>query len=143
MINLLIRVVSYLNKLIKGGTDMFEKKKSSPVNSLISTNTFIEGSLTSEGVIRIDGRVHGNVSIKGDLFLGQTARVEGNIEANNLYIDGSVEGNVKATGYLRLSSGARLFGDIEVLSFIADEGAVFQGKCIMFENEKEKQAETV
>lgn len=119
------------------------KKNNTAVNSLISTNTFIDGNLSSEGIIRIDGRVHGNVEIKGDLFIGQTGRVEGNINANNLYIDGSVEGNVKATGYLRLSSGARLFGDIEVLSFIADEGAVFQGKCIMFENEREKQPETV
>jgi len=131
----------YINREIKnyGGANIMFGKKKQAINSLISTNTYIEGKVTSEGNIRIDGRIHGNVSVNGDIFVGQTGRVEGDIDAINLYIDGSIEGNVKATGYLRLSSGARIFGDIEVLSFIADEGAVFQGKCVMFENEKVKE----
>lgn len=114
---------------------MFNKKKEI-VNSILSANTFVEGNITSEGPMRIDGRIHGKVNVNGDVFVGITGRVEGDIEALNIYVDGTIEGNIKASGYLRLSAGARIYGDIQVLSFIADEGAVFQGKCIMYENEK-------
>ncbi|NTV89587.1 MAG: polymer-forming cytoskeletal protein, partial [Clostridiales bacterium] len=53
--------------------------------------------------------------------------------AANIHLSGTVEGNVAATGLLRILSTAKLYGDISVNSFVADEGAFFQGKCVMMD----------
>ena len=37
-------------------------------------------------------------------------------------------------GVLKILSTAKLFGDIKVNSFVADEGALFQGKCSMMDD---------
>ena len=55
-----------------------------------------------------------------------------------------MEGNIEAKGILKILSTARLYGDIKVNSFVADEGALFQGKCNMMESsENEKPNEKV
>lgn len=115
---------------------MFVKKHkafSSDCDTLIGVNTTFEGDIQSEGTIRVDGKVKGNLTVSGDVFVGSTASITGNISAGNIHLSGTVEGNIHSKGVLRLMSTARLYGDIQVNSFVADEGGVFQGKCSMFE----------
>ncbi len=63
---------------------MFGNKSSKPQNRidcLIGAGTVIEGDLTFDGGLRVDGRVHGNViSVEGKpgtLVLSEAARIEG------------------------------------------------------------------
>lgn len=116
-----------------------KKISASAMDTLIGVNTVVEGGINSEGTLRVDGRVVGDVSVKGDLYIGITGRIEGKVEASNVEVAGSVEGNVQASGILRLFSKARIYGDIAVASFVADEGAVFQGKCNMYEQVKNEK----
>jgi len=123
---------------------MFGNRKSalsSNFDTLIGSNTVFEGNIKTEGAIRIDGKVIGDIIASGDMYIGNTASITGNISAANIHLSGRVEGNINTKGILRLMSTARLYGDIEVNSFVADEGGVFQGKCSMLEAEKaaEKQ----
>ena len=41
---------------------------------------------------------------------------------------------------MKILSTAKLYGDIKVISFVADEGALFQGKCEMLEDAQEEKA---
>ena len=43
--------------------------------TVIGTNTSIVGSLKSDGNIRIDGSVEGDIEILGNLIIGETGRV--------------------------------------------------------------------
>lgn len=106
------------------------------VDTLIGANTQFTGNVESEGAIRVDGKVKGDIKTAGDVFIGQGAVITGNITAGNVNLSGTVEGNITAKGILRILSSAKLYGDIRVNSFIADEGALFQGKCNMMDEQE-------
>lgn len=115
----------FSKKVVASGPDDF--------TTLIGINTTFEGNIESEGVVRVDGKVIGDLNVNGDVFIGSTALIKGNIHANNVHLSGTVEGNIIANGILKILSTAKLYGDIQVYSFVADEGGVFHGKCSMIE----------
>jgi cytoskeletal protein CcmA (bactofilin family) len=122
---------------------MFGKKETLPregIETILGAGTIFSGNIESTGTIRIDGRVDGDVKAAGDVFVGTTAVIKGAISAANVQLAGTVEGNIKASGLLQILSTAKLFGDISVNSFVADEGAFFQGKCTMMESNTGKNA---
>ena len=110
-----------------------KKVSSSNFDTVIGKNTSFKGDITCEGSLRVDGCIEGNINIEGNVLIGKDGIVKGNIEAVNVQLSGTLEGNVKATGVLKVLSSSKLLGDVLVKSFIADEGAIFQGKCEMME----------
>lgn len=120
---------------------MFKKQtdfSSMTFDTLIGTNTELVGNITSKGIIRIDGRITGNVSIQGDVFIGENAYIKGDLTASNIHTAGEIEGNVFTSGILKLLPTSKLIGDIQVKSFICEEGSVFEGKCKMVDNPNQK-----
>lgn len=115
--------------MFKKQTD-FEK---ATFDTLIGANTELNGDINSKGIVRIDGRVSGNVIIQGDLFIGEAAYIKGDISASNVHIAGNVEGNIISKSIVKLLSTARLIGDIQVKTFICEEGSFFDGNCKMLE----------
>lgn len=115
---------------------MFKKSTSfrDGVETLVSSNTIFTGSIDSEGSVRVDGKVNGNIKANGDIYIGNQAVIKGNVESSNVHLAGTIEGNIVAGGILKILSSAKLYGDIKVNSFVADEGALFQGKCEMMES---------
>jgi len=99
----------------------------------VGSNTEFKGDLTSKGIVRIDGKVTGNVSIQGDLFVGEASIIKGDITASNIHIAGSVEGNIFSGGLLKLLASAKVIGDIQVKSFVCEEGCIFDGNCKMLD----------
>lgn len=115
---------------------MFNKKTAGfreGMDTLVGSNTVFTGDIEAEGTVRIDGEVKGSISASGDVFVGEHAVITGNLEAINVHLSGKVEGNIVSKGILKILSTAKLYGDITVNSFVADEGALFQGKCSMME----------
>ncbi len=115
--------------MFKKQTD-FEKAS---FDTLIGANTEIKGDINSKGVVRIDGRVTGNVAVQGDLFIGEAAYIKGDVSASNVHIAGNVEGNVFSKNLVKLLGTARLIGDIQVKAFVCEEGSFFDGNCKMLE----------
>lgn len=107
------------------------------VDVLLSADTKIIGDIESKGSFNLDGSIKGNVTVDGDIFIGKTGNVEGNINGKEVQIFGKVTGNITAKGTLRMFSGSSLQGDVQVGSFVAEQGAIFKGKCTMSET-KEK-----
>ena len=99
------------------------------VETFIGLKTSIKGNLVSEGSIRIDGKVTGDVKAGGDIFNGEKSEVKGNIDCGNITVSGIIKGNINASGILKIHSKAKIFGDIQVLSLVTDEGGILQGKC--------------
>ena len=117
---------------------MFGSKKNTvePVNfekldTLVGKDTVFTGNIAATGAIRIDGEFAGDIKVKGDLVIGETAKVEATIEARNVLIAGYLKGNVKAVGKVDLAPDAHLYGDIVVKELIIEAGAKFEGNCVM------------
>lgn len=100
-------------------------------NTLIGAECSFEGRLSLNGTIRIDGEFKGELNIDGNLFIGESGRIIGNINSTNVFIAGMVEGNIVAAGQLRIASSGKLFGDVNISNFILDEDAIFEGSCKM------------
>lgn len=114
---------------------MFKSKESATrsgtFESLLGKGIEIQGTLTSKGSLRVDGKLQGKLHSEGDVMIGHGAVVKADIEAANVTIAGEVTGNVKCTGRLELLSSGRLRGDISVGSLVISEGAVFSGAAEM------------
>lgn len=106
--------------------------------NLIGTGTTVEGKIKSEGSIRIDGKLIGDVFVKENLFIGDTGTIEGSLNARNITIGGKVQGGITAAEKLVFESKSQVRGEIKAAKLVIDEGAVFDGKCTM-DNEKQKQ----
>ena len=105
----------------------------------ISKSTVITGTILTDDHIRIEGRVKGDITARGNIALGQQAMIEGNIKGANVAISGRLQGNVSAAGELRLQSGARVMGDVTAYSVIIEEGASFKGQSVISKNVEKPQ----
>jgi len=97
-------------------------------NNLVK-GTVIDGNITSQSDIRIDGRVNGNINCQAKLVIGPSGYVEGEITCQNAVIEGHVVGNIRAEQKLKLSRSAALNGKITTGSLDIEPGAAFNGAC--------------
>jgi len=99
--------------------------------SIISNSVKIDGNLFSEGNVRIDGFVFGNVSVNGNLTVGDGSEIQGEVKAKNITMSGKVLGKVTAQEKIKLESKGVLKGDLITKFLVIDEGAYFEGYSYM------------
>jgi cytoskeletal protein CcmA (bactofilin family) len=79
----------------------------------VPEGTTIGGSIRAANVeTEIAGRVEGDVTVEGRLFLGPTAVVTGNIRATSCRIEGLVEGKMECAQEIELARTGRLNSDV-------------------------------
>jgi cytoskeletal protein CcmA (bactofilin family) len=110
---------------------MADKQQTEAELSLVGTKTTIEGIIRTEGSIRIDGKLVGDVLAKANAAVGITGVVEGNMTARSISVAGKVNGTVTAHEKLILEGKSVMHGDIRAARLVVDEGAMFDGKCAM------------
>lgn len=108
--------------------------------SIISRGVIIEGKISSDGNIRIEGIVRGDLIAKGNVSIGESGEIFGNIKGEVINIGGKVNGSVNANEKLLLESNAQLKGDIVTKLLIIESGAKFDGKSSMAEVNTETSA---
>ena len=80
--------------------------------SLIGTGTVIKGDIVSNGDVRIDGKLIGNISGGAKVLVGAEGVVEGDIEGQQADILGKITGRINVTELLNLRGRATIQGDI-------------------------------
>jgi len=81
---------------------MTEKRSVDASVTLIAATTVVEGKVQTEGSIRIDGRLVGDVVAKSGAAIGLSGNVEGTISARNVTLAGKLKGSVTAAEKLVL-----------------------------------------
>ena len=81
---------------------MAEKRHPNGELSLIGSGTVVEGKLTTEGSVRIDGTIVGDVVAKADAAIGPMGTLEGKLTAKNISLAGKVKGTITASEKLVL-----------------------------------------
>ncbi len=94
--------------------------------SIICSDMHITGSISSQGALQIDGKIDGDVTA-GDVTIGSTGMVTGEIKAETLRVKGSVKGSIRARK-VELETGATVEGDIIHAALIIQPDASFEGK---------------
>ncbi len=107
-----------------------EPVNSHGLNSLVKGTT-IEGSITAESDIRIDGVIKGSLKCKSKVIIGPSGRIEGDVECMNAVIEGTFEGNILVRELLDVRSTARISGDVKTQTLNLEKGAFFNVICKM------------
>src|SRR5512145_1504372 len=97
----------------------------------IGVGTEITGDVTTNGDIRFDGVLTGNLKTKGKVVIGETGSVKGEIVCKNSVLEGKVEGRITVTELLTLKATSTLTGDIITRRLAIEPGARFSGNCNM------------
>ncbi|SHE42720.1 protein CcmA, bactofilin family [Tissierella praeacuta DSM 18095] len=116
---------------------MFRKKDEvivEDLDSLIGENIKITGKIEGKGNLRVDGFIEGDIDYDGNIVIGESGKVYGNINANDISLAGTTHGNIDSKTKLVILPTGTLIGDIEVSSFIVHENAKFDGNCKMLNN---------
>ena len=99
--------------------------------NLIGAGTEITGDVNSNGDIRIDGTLTGNLKTAGKVVIGETGRVNGEIDCKNSEVLGEIHGKIKVSDLLSLKATSKIFGDIVTKKLAIEPGSKFTGNCIM------------
>jgi cytoskeletal protein CcmA (bactofilin family) len=99
-------------------------------DTVLGATSKLEGTLHSEGNVRLDGEFSGTLEIKGNILVGETAKITADINARNISIAGAVRGNVIGNKVQLLRTG-RIWGDITANALTTEEGAFIDGKITM------------
>lgn len=106
-------------------------RKAPSIVSVIGKDITIEGGVTGEGELHVDGLVRGDVRV-GRLSIGESGHIEGTVAAELVEVRGKVIGSVTAK-QIRLFATANVDGDITHEQLAMETGACFQGRSLKFQ----------
>jgi cytoskeletal protein CcmA (bactofilin family) len=88
----------------------------------------VKGEITSEEDLQIDGKVIGNISLRGHrLTVGRTAELDSEINAREIIVYGSASGNLRARDRVEIKKDGQVTGDITTARISVEDGAYFKG----------------
>ena len=94
----------------------------------ISQKTEFEGIVHAEGMLRVDGIIHGTVEVQGNIEISDTGLIEGpEVRGHDIVVRGVLKARVYAEGKLTLSRTARLEGDVVAGALEIESGAYYTG----------------
>jgi cytoskeletal protein CcmA (bactofilin family) len=96
--------------------------------NVLGSDVEIKGNIKFTGELTLDGKLDGEVHTDGVLNLGDSAVVNGNINAQTVVVRGKVNGNITAKDKIEIKARAELFGDIRAAKLAIEEGVTFVGK---------------
>jgi cytoskeletal protein CcmA (bactofilin family) len=95
--------------------------------SVIGPGTVVRGNVRGEGPLHVHGRIEGDVTIAGDVVLGEAAALRGNLTGMRVTVRGRVLGNLKGSEAVLLEAGARVAGDVVAPCIGIAPGALVRG----------------
>lgn len=110
------------------------EKPCNTIDTLIGAKTDLKGDIVFTGGLRIDGKVRGNITAKGDgnstLVLSENAFVTGNVTVPHIITNGSIKGHVRAAERIELQPKAEITGDVYYKVIEMALGAVINGNLV-------------
>ena len=110
---------------------MARNDKTTPLEAVISIigmGTTLTGDCETDGALRIEGTVIGNVHAGKAVVVGKGGLVDGNIYTQDAVISGRVLGSVHAQSRLEIHATGEISGGIEARRMQLEEGASFLGQ---------------
>ena len=109
---------------------------SEDIDTLLGENIKVTGKIEGKGNLRIDGNVNGDIDYDGDIIIGDSGTIVGNVKGHAISVGGTVHGNLTSSSKLSLLPSAFVKGDVNVANFVIHEEAKFEGNCKMSLPEK-------
>ena len=102
-----------------------------PSGTFFGPNVTIDGKVTGNEPVLIEGTIRGDINLASDLRIGTQARIEAKVHAKNVAIEGKLTGDVTADDKVELVASATVDGNIKAPKIVVAEGARFRGSVDM------------
>jgi cytoskeletal protein CcmA (bactofilin family) len=110
--------------------------------SVIGKTLFINGEITSDEEVLIEGKIEGTIRSNHRVIVGTSGNVNADIDAKEVIIKGAVKGNVSCSHKIEIVPDGRLTGNITSDKVVLAEGAIFKGHIDMQSGGEEAAEET-
>jgi cytoskeletal protein CcmA (bactofilin family) len=101
------------------------------LNGFMDQGTQFHGELRFRDSFRIDGELKGRIVSDNTLIVGETGKVDADVECAVVSIRGNLSGRVQARDRIELLAGSRVQATLVSPRLVIEEGAFFQGECDM------------
>ena len=99
--------------------------------SIVAKDLTIAGDLQASGIIRVEGRVIGNVHTADQVLVSEGGVIEGDVLAREAVIAGRVHGSIQAEERVEVLSTAVVHGDLVTRRILIHEGGQVNGSVRM------------
>jgi len=99
--------------------------------NILGSGTTIVGNIVSQGDVRVDGVLEGNLTTQSKLVIGTTGKIIGEIKCRDCEVSGSVRGKLNVENLLMLKATAVVEGEIRTSKLAIEPNALFSGTCSM------------
>jgi cytoskeletal protein CcmA (bactofilin family) len=101
--------------------------------SIVAADLTVVGELRTEGVVKIDGTVEGNVRAARQVLISKGGHVRGDVVTKEAIIGGRVAGSIQASERVEVQDAATVEGDIVTQRILVHEGGEVNGNVRMGE----------
>jgi cytoskeletal protein CcmA (bactofilin family) len=109
--------------------------KQGDLNGFLDHGSYLEGELRFDASFRVDGKLSGRVNSAGDLIVGESGEIDGELKVGQIFISGTVRGNIQAAKRIQIAPTGKVFAEIDTPALIIEDGATFEGRCAMSREE--------
>jgi cytoskeletal protein CcmA (bactofilin family) len=109
------------------------------IEVVIGPTANFKGDLECDGIVKVDGTLHGSIKTLGNVIISQDAQVDAHVEAQNVSVSGLAKGSIVAKGRLEILSTGKVWADVTVSSFLLDDGGKLHGNLHMYGTGPEPQ----
>jgi cytoskeletal protein CcmA (bactofilin family) len=99
--------------------------------TVIGAGITIEGEITTDEDVIVQGTVRGKLEAKERVVVESGAVVEADIIGGPLSVSGAVTGNITSSDRVDLQAGARVVGNVKAARITIADGAQFKGNVDM------------
>ena len=109
------------------------KKKEEIEEKILDVDASMQGTITFKDPVnlRINGSFEGKLDARGNLTIGENAKVRAEIHGDRIVVAGKVKGNVTAVQSLSVVAPGTIEGNIVTPRLSVTEGAVVEGQVAM------------
>ncbi len=107
--------------------------------SFVDENTAANGTLKTDGNVRINGILEGQVISKGQTVIGKSGRIRGKVESKQAIIEGSVHGTIEAGEKIIISNSSSVKSNVVAPQLVVQVGARLQGYFVITPNQTERE----
>jgi cytoskeletal protein CcmA (bactofilin family) len=99
--------------------------------SIVAADMIVSGNLEAQGVVRVEGRVTGDVRAGVQILLSEGGVIEGNLHTREAVIGGEVRGSITALDRVEVQASAAVQGDVVAPRLLIQEGGRVNGSIRM------------
>ncbi|MBQ2321633.1 MAG: polymer-forming cytoskeletal protein [Bacteroidales bacterium] len=110
--------------------------------NIVGSGSKFTGDIETNGDLRVDGVIEGNIKSQGKVVLGSAGSIKGTIKCVSAEISGTFEGKVEISELLSLKASSFFKGEMTVNKLSIEPGAKFIGSCLMADKDGVKTPAT-